>query len=241
VTHNGAAVWDPDGRLVRHDAMPVDALELALAQAGPRLWVTYETVDHEPVDGQHQTQVRYAGRLRPDLVHFLWGPQTPQVTAEGDLAVGLEPRWDWRRARIPGAYRRGAVLGCWCIGSPSALAPLDAEAADGTLRGARYLPWGARLGQLLGKPRLRLLGRDLGSKTASKGAAAAWLCTHLGIATQATAAFGDGDNDLELLAFAGVAVAMANATPRALAAADMVAPPNTENGVAQVLQAWLST
>ncbi len=156
------------------------------------------------------------------------------------IAVGLEPRWDWRRARSPETYRRGVVLGCWCIGPPEALAPLDAQADGETLHGARYIPWGWRLGQLLGRPRLRLVGRDLGSRTASKGAAAGWLCQRLGIDPAETAAFGDGDNDLELLAFAGLAVAMANATPRALDAAGLVAPPNTEDGVARVLREWLA-
>lgn len=251
ITHNGAAVWDPAGRLVNHRPMPAAAVETALASAGRRLWVTYEAVHGAPAGGpaggEQRTGVYYAGRLRREIVTFLWGPQAPPVAAgaagpaPGGVAVGLEPRWDWRRARSPGVYRDGAVLGCWCIGSPLGLAPLDAiaRAGDGRLEGARYLPWSKRLGQFIGRPRLALLGRDLGAADASKGAAAGWLCDRLGIDRTQTAAFGDADNDVELLAFAGFAVVMANATPQVLPLGDLVAPTNREDGVAQVLQDWL--
>ncbi|MGH2371523.1 MAG: HAD family hydrolase, partial [Chloroflexota bacterium] len=209
VTHNGAAVWDPNGRLVRHQPMPPAALEAAMAVAGPRVWVTYETVD-----AAGKTAVYYAGRMRGELAHFVWGPQGSGIRAHagqrqgwqggqedrsnadgevgehgeqgasevdsdagdavervprGGLAVGLEPRWDWRRARSPETFRRSDVLGCWCVGSPAALAPLDAQADGESLHGARYLPWGSRLGQILGQPRLRLVGRELGARAASKG------------------------------------------------------------------------
>ena len=40
VTHNGAAIWDPAGRLVHYHPLPGAALEAALAHAGPRVWVT---------------------------------------------------------------------------------------------------------------------------------------------------------------------------------------------------------
>jgi hydroxymethylpyrimidine pyrophosphatase-like HAD family hydrolase len=266
ITHNGAAIWDPAGRLVYHHPMPAAALEAALAHAGRRLWVTYEAVHNAPAaagpggatgtrgagagagGGEQRTGVYYAGRLRPEIVTFLWGPQAPPVeagaagpTAEG-IAVGLEPRWDWRGARSPGVYREGAVLGCWCIGTPDALAPLDAvaRAGRGHLAGARYLPWSKRLGQFIGRPRLALLGRDLGAADASKGAAAGWLCDHLGIEPAQTAAFGDAANDVELLAFAGCAVVMANATPQVLELGDLMAPPNYEDGVAQVLRDWVA-
>jgi hydroxymethylpyrimidine pyrophosphatase-like HAD family hydrolase len=259
ITHNGGAVWDPDGALVRRVAMPPRALEASLAAAGPRLWVTFETVDN-----RGESRVYYAGRMRHELVHYIWGPQptageaclapTPALgcsgtwsvpddhrrsdDACGDLTVGLEPRWDWRRARDRDVVAAGA-LGCWAVGTPEALAPLDAQAVDGRLYGARYAPWGARLGQLLNRPRLRIRGRDVGAEEASKGTAAAWLCARLGIDPAQTAAFGDGDNDLEMLAFAGTSVAMANATPAVLRAVEYVAPSNGEDGVAQVVRRWL--
>jgi hydroxymethylpyrimidine pyrophosphatase-like HAD family hydrolase len=258
VTHNGAAIWDPAGRLVHHHPLPAAALQVALAHAGPRVWVTYEAVDHRPAEGESHTGVYYAGRLRHEMVPFLWGPQerqegrVPQERPGGDVPVGLEPRWDWRRARSPATFSRAAVLGAWCIGSPEALAALDAQVGAESLRGARYLPWSSRLGQLLGRPRLNLAGRDMQASGCSKGAAAGWLCHRLGIDPRDTAAFGDADNDLELLDFAGTAVVMANATPRVMALAHaasdapadsprvIVAPSNREDGVAQVLTSWLA-
>jgi Cof subfamily protein (haloacid dehalogenase superfamily) len=52
-------------------------------------------------------------------------------------------------------------------------------------------------------------------------------------------AFGDGENDVELLEWAGYAVAVANAHARLLAIADYVCPPAEDEGVAQVLGAFL--
>ena len=49
-------------------------------------------------------------------------------------------------------------------------------------------------------------------------------------------AFGDQYNDLEMLQFAGCGVAMGNARDNVKAAADIVAPPNTEDGAAQIVE-----
>jgi len=51
-------------------------------------------------------------------------------------------------------------------------------------------------------------------------------------------AFGDMPNDVEMLRWAGHGVAMANAHPAAREAADEITGPNTEDGVAQVLERW---
>lgn len=48
-------------------------------------------------------------------------------------------------------------------------------------------------------------------------------------------AFGDNHNDLEMLREVGLPIAMSNARPAVLAAADRIAPPNTADGVLQVL------
>ena len=73
---------------------------------------------------------------------------------------------------------------------------------------------------------------------ATKGAALLALCDAIGIDVKEAAAFGDGTNDLSMLQTAGVGVAMANAAPSVLAAADMVAPPCEEDGVARILNQW---
>ncbi|MDQ0377998.1 HAD family hydrolase [Amycolatopsis thermophila] len=51
-------------------------------------------------------------------------------------------------------------------------------------------------------------------------------------------AFGDMPNDVDMLRWAGHGVAMANAHPDVLAVADEVTSPNSEDGVAQVLERW---
>ncbi|MFP5347826.1 MAG: HAD family hydrolase [Actinomycetes bacterium] len=52
-------------------------------------------------------------------------------------------------------------------------------------------------------------------------------------------AFGDMPNDLEMLGWAGRGYAMANGHPEVLAAADAIAPPCDEDGVAQVIEELL--
>ncbi|WP_028934742.1 Cof-type HAD-IIB family hydrolase [Pseudonocardia spinosispora] len=51
-------------------------------------------------------------------------------------------------------------------------------------------------------------------------------------------AFGDMPNDLEMLQWVGHGVAMGNAHPAILAVADEVTAPNTQDGVALVLERW---
>lgn len=51
-------------------------------------------------------------------------------------------------------------------------------------------------------------------------------------------AFGDMPNDIEMLRWSGHGVAMANAHSDVLAVADEVTAPNSEDGVAQVLERW---
>lgn len=64
----------------------------------------------------------------------------------------------------------------------------------------------------------------------------AWLALHLGIAQQEVLAIGDSDADVPMIQWAGVGVAMGNASPAAKAAADWVAPPLEEDGVAAALE-----
>jgi Cof subfamily protein (haloacid dehalogenase superfamily) len=68
-----------------------------------------------------------------------------------------------------------------------------------------------------------------------------FLAARLGVERERTVAFGDGENDVELLDWAGYAVAVANAHERVLAVADYVCPRDSEQGVAQVLEAYLDS
>lgn len=80
---------------------------------------------------------------------------------------------------------------------------------------------------------------EVSSVRASKGAALAWLCDHLGIPVSEAVAFGDGLNDASMLEVAGVGVAMANADPAARAAAGATCPSNDDDGVARYLEVLL--
>jgi Cof subfamily protein (haloacid dehalogenase superfamily) len=60
----------------------------------------------------------------------------------------------------------------------------------------------------------------------------------LGITDDDVVAFGDMPNDIPMLLRAGHSVAMGNAHPDVMAAADEVTAPNTDDGVARVLERW---
>lgn len=69
----------------------------------------------------------------------------------------------------------------------------------------------------------------------SKGAALREALAYLGLDPARVIAFGDGHNDIDLLQAAGTGVAMANADEEVRAVADLVAPANSEDGIAQIL------
>ena len=78
------------------------------------------------------------------------------------------------------------------------------------------------------------------SPLADKGRALLALCENLNIRPEEVIAFGDGLNDLPMLKAAGLGCAMANAREEVRAQADLVAPSNKEDGVAQVIMQLIS-
>ncbi|UER55990.1 HAD family phosphatase [Kineosporiaceae bacterium SCSIO 59966] len=74
----------------------------------------------------------------------------------------------------------------------------------------------------------------------SKAATLAELAARRGVCPADVVAFGDMPNDLAMLQWAGTGYAMADGHPDVLAAADAVAPPCEEDGVAQVLEHLLT-
>ena len=82
---------------------------------------------------------------------------------------------------------------------------------------------------------------EFASPDVTKASGLAFLAEHLGFGAAATVAFGDGENDVELLQWAGYGVAVANAHERVLAVADWICPPAAEEGVAQVIEAFLDS
>jgi Cof subfamily protein (haloacid dehalogenase superfamily) len=75
----------------------------------------------------------------------------------------------------------------------------------------------------------------------TKAAGLEFVARRLGFDSARTVAFGDGENDVELVDWAGFGVAVANAHDRVLAAADFVCPAVREEGVAQVIEAYLDS
>jgi Cof subfamily protein (haloacid dehalogenase superfamily) len=82
---------------------------------------------------------------------------------------------------------------------------------------------------------------ELASPEVTKASGVAFVAEHLGFARERTVVFGDGENDLELLAWAGYSVAVANAHDRVRAIADHVCPSADDEGVAQVIEAFLDS
>jgi Cof subfamily protein (haloacid dehalogenase superfamily) len=82
---------------------------------------------------------------------------------------------------------------------------------------------------------------EFASPDVTKGSGLAFLAEHLGFSQERTVGFGDGENDVPLLEWAGYAVAVENADERVLAVADFVCPPVTDEGVAQVIEAYLDS
>jgi Cof subfamily protein (haloacid dehalogenase superfamily) len=80
---------------------------------------------------------------------------------------------------------------------------------------------------------------EFASPAVNKASGFAFVAEHLGFGPAGTIAFGDGENDVELLEWAGYAVAVANAHERVLAVADFVCRPVQEEGVAEVIDAFL--
>ena len=114
------------------------------------------------------------------------------------------------------------------IGEPDALDGLEARMEarfDGRLYISKSLPYFL----------------EFASPGVTKAAGLAFLAEHLGFDRDRTVAFGDGENDVELLEWAAYGIAVANAHDRVLAVADFVCPPASEEGVAQVIEAYLES
>jgi Cof subfamily protein (haloacid dehalogenase superfamily) len=82
---------------------------------------------------------------------------------------------------------------------------------------------------------------ELASPDVTKASGLEFLARRVGFARERTVACGDGENDVEMLEWAGYAVAVANAHELVLAAADLVCPSVDEEGVAQVIEAFLDS
>jgi hydroxymethylpyrimidine pyrophosphatase-like HAD family hydrolase len=82
---------------------------------------------------------------------------------------------------------------------------------------------------------------EFASPHVTKASGLEFVAEHLGFSREATVAFGDGENDLELVDWAGFGVAVDNAHELVKEHADLVCPSVDEEGVAQVLEAYLDS
>ncbi|MBD0330990.1 MAG: Cof-type HAD-IIB family hydrolase [Thermoleophilia bacterium] len=114
------------------------------------------------------------------------------------------------------------------VADPAALAPLELELK-------------ARFGERLYVARSLPQFLELTAQGVTKHAGLEAVARATGLRPDRTVAFGDGENDLELLRWAGYAVAVANAHAAVLAQADLVCPSVEEEGVAQVIEAYLDS
>jgi len=96
-----------------------------------------------------------------------------------------------------------------------------------------------RFGTCFAVVRSHSLFSEITAPGVSKGSALAFLAGHYGIARGETIAVGDNGNDVAMIQWAGLGVAMSNATLEAIAVADWVAPPVTEDGVAALIDKFI--
>jgi len=82
---------------------------------------------------------------------------------------------------------------------------------------------------------------EFASPDVTKAAGLDFLAEHVGFTHERTVAFGDGENDIELVDWVGYGVAVENAHDLVKEVADFVCPSVDEEGVAQVLEAYLDS
>jgi Cof subfamily protein (haloacid dehalogenase superfamily) len=80
---------------------------------------------------------------------------------------------------------------------------------------------------------------EVGNPAVSKGSGLAFVAARLGLAHDGIVAFGDGENDVELLEAAAFGFAVGEAHPRLRAVADAECPGPEDEGVAEVIEAYL--
>ena len=77
---------------------------------------------------------------------------------------------------------------------------------------------------------------EVGGLKGTKSSALEFLCGLWEVDPARTMAFGDADNDIDMLSFAGLGVAVGGMSEEVRAAADAVAPPVDEDGVASFIR-----
>ncbi len=214
---NGAGLLDEEGRLIHHRSIPTEPL-LRVLELGRQsdLLVHGYTPEGVVLDQPMAHLIRAYAWLRAG-------------GAALQAAVGVARLWGANQTRLvprltqwAASPHRPPVLKLTLFGDPARL-PDVADAIRREVPGVEVTSSGPD-------------NLEVTAAGVSKGSGLAALGERLGIPPEATIAFGDSDNDLTMLRYAGLGVAMGNAPPHVKAAADRVAPPCTEDGVACVLE-----
>lgn len=82
---------------------------------------------------------------------------------------------------------------------------------------------------------------EFASADVNKGTGLDFIARRLGFTADRTVGCGDGENDIHLLEWAGYRVAVANADDTVLRLADFVCPSVDEEGIAQLIEAYLDS
>ena len=132
----------------------------------------------------------------------------------------------------------GMPMAEWLRRNPADLQKIlliePAEAADQAQAMLREA-FGGAISCMKSKPILL----EISPEGVDKGRALAILAERLGVAREEIMAFGDGQNDVPMLEYAGEGWAVRNACEQALRCTDRVAPRNTQDGVAQIIEQTL--
>jgi hypothetical protein len=151
---------------------------------------------------------------------------TAQRTPEAEFYVSLNPAVELELV---------GDLQSFLTHEPTKLVFIRDEAATERLLPIAVERWGEQAQVVRSHARfVELTHRD-----ASKGSALLHLAKALEIPRERTLAIGDNLNDLSMLREAGVGVAMGNALPTLKIAADWVAPPLSEDGVAAAIERFV--
>ncbi|MEG2083797.1 MAG: HAD hydrolase family protein, partial [Oscillospiraceae bacterium] len=80
---------------------------------------------------------------------------------------------------------------------------------------------------------------DITPKGVNKAVTLLKVAESLGVSPEEIMAFGDTSSDISMIKAAGIGVCTANGTPDALAVADLIAPSNNDDGVADIIERYV--
>lgn len=230
----GVHVTLATGRTVRATRPFASALGIELPL------ICYQGAHVEAADGTVLYHQPVPGALAAELVRDIQALGFHiQAYLDDALWVGAERaeiEWYTRYSPVPLPVHVVADLPALVAGrAPTKLVWVAPEATIG----ATLPELAARYAGRLAVFRSHDLFAEAADPGCSKGTALAALAERLAIPRAQVAAIGDRENDAPMLAWAGLGVAMGNADEAARAAADLIAPPFSEDGAAWAIRRYL--